>query len=260
MKLSYRNFPFLKAFDKDYNEMYKTDLSSIEKEKDQIVYTLRDLYIKKGLYLNIPIYVMSDTFQSKVMEHKNKLSGLFRDYKAIRGALKPICFIYKMIIWTCFEFNDKYIFAAQNKFGHIWWWIEIKIDENKIFAISKECLCYNESEYKPQELILGFIALMLFKEYAPTETEVLNGHSKINKSVINEKAVNDTGISVKLLDSRWFREIIRTEGFTVSGHFRFQPCKDSNGEWTRKLIYINEFEKHGYHRRALHEPSQQIIV
>ena len=66
---------------------------------------------------------------------------------------------------------------------------------------------------------------------------------------------NKSGLRIKYIDSRWLREIIRTEGFKVRGHFRLQPMKDEDGEWTRKLIYINEFEKHGYHRRALRELS-----
>jgi hypothetical protein len=68
--------------------------------------------------------------------------------------------------------------------------------------------------------------------------------------VLNDKAVNETGIDVKVLDSRWFTTICRDEGFLVSGHFRLQPCKDEQGEWTRKLIYINPYAKHGYHRLA----------
>lgn len=29
-----------------------------------------------------------------------------------------------------------------------------------------------------------------------------------------------------------------------------QPKKNDKGEWIKELIYINEFEKHGYHRQA----------
>ena len=36
----------------------------------------------------------------------------------------------------------------------------------------------------------------------------------------------------------------------VSGHFRLQPKKDENGEWTRELIYIEPYAKKGYHRLA----------
>jgi hypothetical protein len=35
----------------------------------------------------------------------------------------------------------------------------------------------------------------------------------------------------------------------VSGHFRLQP-KKSNGEWTKELIWIDEFGKTGYTSNA----------
>ncbi len=35
----------------------------------------------------------------------------------------------------------------------------------------------------------------------------------------------------------------------MSGHFRLQNVKE-NGEWTKRLIYINPYAKHGYHRLA----------
>jgi len=34
------------------------------------------------------------------------------------------------------------------------------------------------------------------------------------------------------------------DGFKVQGHFRSQPYKNEKGEWTRKIIYIEEYKKH----------------
>lgn len=91
----------------------------------------------------------------------------------------------------------------------------------------------------------------LFLKYA--DVEVINIYGNQRKTLPDKSDVveNKSGVRVQYIDSRWVREIIRTEGFKVRGHFRLQPIKDEEGEWTRKLIYINEFEKHGYHRRAL---------
>lgn len=38
--------------------------------------------------------------------------------------------------------------------------------------------------------------------------------------------------------------------FPVSGHFTHQPYKDKEGKWQRKLIYIEQYMKKGYHRKA----------
>ena len=48
------------------------------------------------------------------------------------------------------------------------------------------------------------------------------------------------------MDCTWFTTIVRNECFSVRGHFRLQPQKDNTGNWTKELIYINEFQKHGY--------------
>ena len=51
------------------------------------------------------------------------------------------------------------------------------------------------------------------------------------------------------VDATWDKEIDVNNPFPVRGHFTHQPCK-VNGEWTRKLIYVEEYMKKGYHRRA----------
>ena len=95
------------------------------------------------------------------------------------------------------------------------------------------------------------LAVSIFLKYA--DVEVVNIYGNQRKALPDKPDVieNKSGVPVKFIDSRWIREIIRTEGFKVRGHFRLQPTKNEDGEWTRKLIFINEFEKHGYHRRAL---------
>ncbi len=60
------------------------------------------------------------------------------------------------------------------------------------------------------------------------------------------KTVAEPGLEYYLFDSKWYTEISNDESFQVSGHFRLQPY----GDGTRKLIWINEFTKNGYHRKA----------
>lgn len=98
--------------------------------------------------------------------------------------------------------------------------------------------------------VMEMLYLELFIRFAETEKVVVeNGQSKDRKGKLLP-VQNYSGLPVTYYDSRWVREIIRTEGFKVRGHFRLQPCKDSNGEWTKKLIYINEYQKNGYHLKA----------
>lgn len=53
-----------------------------------------------------------------------------------------------------------------------------------------------------------------------------------------------------LVDSTWDGDITVINPFSVRGHFRHQPKKNSKGEWYRDLIYIDAFMKKGYHRKA----------
>ena len=60
------------------------------------------------------------------------------------------------------------------------------------------------------------------------------------------QTVIEPGLDYYLFDSKWYTEISNDESFQVSGHFRLQPY----GDGTRKLIWINEYTKNGYHRKA----------
>lgn len=89
----------------------------------------------------------------------------------------------------------------------------------------------------------------LFKKYAETETVKAVSHKKVHIPNEKEKLLFEFNLKADYTDCSWFRKIIRSEGFMVSGHFRLQPYK-KDGEWTKRLIYIDPFQKHGYTRRA----------
>lgn len=58
---------------------------------------------------------------------------------------------------------------------------------------------------------------------------------------------NNSNLNITFCDSLW-KQRIRADGFKVSGHFRLQACGE--GWMKRKLIWIEEYEKHGYNRMA----------
>ena len=58
--------------------------------------------------------------------------------------------------------------------------------------------------------------------------------------------VIEPGLDYYIFDSKWYTEISNDESFQVSGHFRLQPY----GDGAKRLIWINEFTKYGYHRKA----------
>lgn len=122
-----------------------------------------------------------------------------------------------------------------------------------IYPVSWSALYLRDSEAAKNSkdvskyLASRLIMIELFRRYAEVECVTVNAKKRGHFN--GEKVLNETLTDITFLDSKWFRNITRTEGFAVRGHFRLQP-KKKDGEWTRELIWINNFEKHGYHSKA----------
>lgn len=116
-----------------------------------------------------------------------------------------------------------------------------RIDENISLNNSLQVLDWFS---KFQSLI---IAHLIFRKYAEVETKIIIPTNNKPKS---GEYFNKTRCLFTILDSKWFTNLIRTDGFKVRGHFRLQPFKDENKEWAKKLIWIEDFEKHGYTHKA----------
>ena len=86
---------------------------------------------------------------------------------------------------------------------------------------------------------------IVFKKYAPIETNIVKP-SKGTKS--KRKKGCQSKIEINVIDSNWFKNIIRSEGFSVKGHFTLRAC--GIGRKERRLVWINPFEKKGYTRTA----------
>lgn len=95
-------------------------------------------------------------------------------------------------------------------------------------------------------VIADIFSLVLFMKYCELEIKEVKGNSKVNH--IGTKYVNETNNNIEILDSTWFTTIVKSEGFHVRGHFRFQPCGQAMKD--RKLIWISDYDKEGYTRTA----------
>lgn len=94
------------------------------------------------------------------------------------------------------------------------------------------------------DMVLDYLCLRQWAEVqlGKVSTTVKKEVKKNKKTQI----VTEPGLDYFMFDSKWYTEISNNESFKVSGHFRLQPY----GDGTRKLIWINEFTKNGYHRKA----------
>lgn len=106
---------------------------------------------------------------------------------------------------------------------------------------------YTDNEWV-YHFLLQVLCTQLFKKYASVETKILYPNQKPPRDILCPYR-NNTDFKITYLDSKWFTTLVRSEGFNVRGHFRLQP-KKKDGEWTRELIWIDEFRKHGYTSHA----------
>lgn len=107
-----------------------------------------------------------------------------------------------------------------------------------------------QTKAAPALSIAATMLSLLFMQFAELEIKEIEPNKKVTDG--KEKHKNETDFKIEVIGCTWFTTIIRNQGFRVSGHFRLQPCGE--GLKDRKLIWINDFEKHGYTRRA------QIII
>ena len=111
-------------------------------------------------------------------------------------------------------------------------------DADKASLVSREDL-------DAQGLFDFVLVYTLFKKYANIETV---DAKSIRRPTADQPELKTTINGIRFLDASWYTTIIRSEGFGVRGHFRLQPC--GPGRTEKKLVYINEYRKHGYVRRA----------
>jgi hypothetical protein len=91
-----------------------------------------------------------------------------------------------------------------------------------------------------------WLSFVFFKKYCEIETKVIPATKK--EKNVGVKYLNATQRNITVIDSTWFTTLVKSDGFKVRGHFRFQPYGPGNS--LRKLIWIQDFEKDGYMRTA----------
>lgn len=250
MKLSYRKYPILKYADKRFvlhNKTMNEELLNSEHPKtdeDKYVYLIQKA-ILNGILTDKPIFLLADSFLDAVNRNIDKLSTLSKTH--LSDVEENCIFVGpRGNIFVSHVYDKGKIFIIwMNPYGEI---VSLSHIDNNLHSFRPLVeMDHGDSEQSSLETMY----IILFKKFASVELELVEAGTKKKSAIADKgKVINELGVDVTLLDCRWFREIIRNEGFKVSGHFRLQPCKDENGEWKRKLIYIKDFEKHGYHRRA----------
>lgn len=99
------------------------------------------------------------------------------------------------------------------------------------------------------------VQLLAYLYYGEITTKILAPKSKTRINAFTYIS-NRSDLKITFADTLW-KQRISLEGFKVSGHFRLQPIGE--GRRKRKLIWIEEFSKDGYNRKATRELTHNKI-
>lgn len=140
-------------------------------------------------------------------------------------------------LWMTFDETQKPIYNSYSFISKV---LQIVPEENKESN--------GESTYYRSVFVVKLLSFLIYGEITekeiPSKSSIRNGMKCIK---------NSSKLKITYCDTLW-RQRISTSGFIVKGHFRFQPFGKNRRK--RKLIWIEEFSKNGYHRKATVENLQ----
>lgn len=261
MKISYRTHPILEY-------LHKGNMDVLYIPKDPAITSVlsfyKEEYIKKIQYLTNPFrnaikastekLIKDDVFFERKAEF-----GTLLNFETMVGSM-DVCYaiqdretVKKVKNWAIFYFYKNLLVGAiyQNevKDEAYHYFLPDVVDYAKSLSIFKDIRTNDSAIIKEISNLLytQLIAALNFIKYAEVETKVLPAN-KVTRE-ISCKYVNDTMFNITRLDSTWFTNLVKSDAFKVRGHLRLQP-KKIEGKWTRELIWIKDFIKNGYTRKA----------
>ncbi len=261
MRINFKTHPILKKLhDGKLGEVAVMECD-IPAAESGLFYVFSDFWKRYASNFKKDVNVISKPFHLASVQVQDKLFALYGDIMndigdlCIEGTFIAGDYVH-MIFHEMVKGRDAYrlaYFMFYKEGTPLAFYVNDYMFEGEVYGWISNKYCpkidMDEKGMKTAMLMLYFKPLMysMFKSYAQVETKIVNPNEK--QVFQGEKHFNEMPFKITWLNSTWFTNIIRSEGFGVRGHFRMQP-KKINGENTHELIYIAPFEKHGYNRRA----------
>lgn len=247
--LNNRNLPqsILRFYDKIENVITNEKETAINKLSD-LKNNCRKLVVFSRTFIEMmdKTYMKFADFHTKLLDTLDDENGIVKSpyfldesyvvYRIERGHLMLWVFSHRMDKYLSIPTFYIYVSKAdaKNKDGY-----KIEID---ILPLVDFCYEVNLNDYV--YTVLDYLCL---REWA--EVELGNVSTIVRREVRDKKkikVITEPGLEYHKFDSKWYTEINHGEMFIVSGHFRLQHYKDG----TSRIIWIDAFVKHGYHRKA----------
>ena len=173
--------------------------------------------------------------------------------------------LHKELGTIVYGFGDNtlfvWLFKDMNGISVLYNYFYLKSTENNTRQIYSSPTLLDEPGFKGMSDLYSVVGNLLItylavKKYAKIETIIVPDKTmKVVEDTIGEYkhkelVENESGQEVIIMDSRWFVKIINDNDIFVRRHFRLQPKKNEFGKWCKKLILIDSYVRHGYHRNA----------
>ncbi len=112
--------------------------------------------------------------------------------------------------------------------------------------LTKDFNFESSNKIEEQKFVIQVLAYLYYGDittrFIPSKQEI--------KLTAFKKIQNNSSFDIFFVDTLW-KQRISTDGFGVKGHFRLQPIGTERKQ--RKLIWIEQFKKQGYNRKATKE-------
>ncbi len=164
-----------------------------------------------------------------INNNKTDCGILFGDGQFILYLLNPVDGLIKLTLMA-FSRDSIQAFAIlsnDEKVGGMYFNAEGKHDQAKL-----------------EQWVHMALVTLYFIHHCEIEEKVITPNEKFRKYGV--KYFNESKSPFTVLDCTWFTDLVRDTPFSVSGHWRWQPCGVNRSK--QRLIFIEPFEKTGYHR------------
>lgn len=255
MKISYESHPALASIKMGYIPILIDDIDEVDKP-----------FLKDVCNGKIPDFIKSINLLNIIVPTENFRSASAKSVKSIETHFEYDDFI-KMDNSGVLIFSEYIMFFKLKHTPLKKIVMEYIILDNKFMTLLSFCFSPNPNNGKCEiffsklntfELFKGKketptnfflllnlfnVQLLFFKAFAQVEIKHLLAGQKEHFFECNYE--NNTYTGITFLDSKWFTTLVKSDAFKVRGHFRLQPKKE-NGQWTKELIWISDFQKEGY--------------
>lgn len=247
-RISYRNYPILEIIKNgklNNLPVYKEDFEELKSkyEKPFKLFEVMSVFYKKE------IIKVSSSFIKATDNARSKLLKIIEGIgiEEYSGTMIIGNFTYCYTIVLTEEIYSVNIFEFYKNGGLKNFVTNHENNEINFFSIVNNDLALSLKDNYADFLCYTILSVLTFRKYA--KVEIIESKAKTKTTQFNCKYLNETDLDIEYLDSKWFTSLVSSQGFKVRGFFRLQP-KKKDGEWTKELIWIDEFEKQGYNRKA----------